>query len=42
VLSPPAVEPKTPPFDPMLEETERILEDYIALLQKNGSLTLNP
>lgn len=38
----PAVTPKTPPFDPMLDETERILEDYISLLQKSGSLTVNP
>ena len=30
-----------PPFDPMLDESERILEDYISLLQKSGSLTLN-
>jgi carboxyl-terminal processing protease len=31
-----------PPFDPMLDETERILEDYVPLLQKRGSLTVNP
>ena len=28
--------------DPMLEESERILEDYITLLPKGGSLTVNP
>ncbi len=28
--------------DPMLEESEHILEDYISLLQKNGGLTVNP
>ncbi len=28
--------------DPLLEESERILEDYIALLQKGGNLTVNP
>jgi carboxyl-terminal processing protease len=27
-----------PPFDPMLDETERILLDYISLLTKNGVL----
>ncbi|HEY2329261.1 MAG TPA: carboxy terminal-processing peptidase, partial [Verrucomicrobiae bacterium] len=27
-----------PPFDPMLEETQRILQDYILLLAKNGVL----
>ena len=31
-----------PPFDPMLDESERILEDYISLLSKSGSLTVNP
>jgi len=31
-----------PPFDPMLEETERILEDYVSQLPKGGSLTVNP
>jgi hypothetical protein len=31
-----------PPFDPLLEETERILEDYVSLLEKSGSLTVNP
>ena len=35
-----SVAPKktAPPFDPMLEETEQILEDYIQLLAKNGVL----
>jgi len=28
--------------DPTLDESERILEDYISLLQKSGSLTVNP
>jgi carboxyl-terminal processing protease len=28
--------------DPMLDESERILQDYISLLQKRGSLTVNP
>ncbi len=37
-----AVKKTPPPFDPMLDETERILEDYIALLSKNGALTANP
>ncbi len=27
--------------DPMLDESERILEDYISFLQKSGSLTVN-
>jgi hypothetical protein len=27
-----------PPFDPMLDETERIMLDYISLLSKNGVL----
>jgi carboxyl-terminal processing protease len=27
-----------PPFDPMMDETEQILRDYIALLAKNGVL----
>jgi len=31
-----------PPFDPMLEETERILEDYVSELPKDGSLTVIP
>ncbi len=28
--------------DPMLDESERILEDYISLLQKSGNFTVNP
>jgi carboxyl-terminal processing protease len=32
----------SPPFDPMLEESEHILQDYISLLQKSGNLTANP
>jgi carboxyl-terminal processing protease len=32
----------SPPFDPMLDESESILKDYISLLQKSGSLTVNP
>ncbi len=28
--------------DPVQDETERILEDYISLLSKSGSLTVNP
>ncbi|MGA2244139.1 MAG: carboxy terminal-processing peptidase [Verrucomicrobiota bacterium] len=32
----------SPPYDPMLDETEHILEDYISYLQKSGSLTVNP
>ena len=28
-----------PPFDPILDETERILQDYIALLAKSNTLT---
>jgi carboxyl-terminal processing protease len=31
-----------PPFDPMLDESEHILEDYVSLLSKSGSLTVNP
>jgi len=31
-----------PPFDPVLDESEQILEDYISLLSKSGSLTVNP
>jgi carboxyl-terminal processing protease len=31
-----------PPFDPMLDESEHILEDYVSLLQKGGSVTANP
>ena len=40
----PAAEVKkpTPPFDPILDESEHILEDYISLLQKNGNFTVNP
>lgn len=34
--------PTPPPFDPMLDESEHILEDYISLLQKSGNLTVNP
>ena len=30
-----------PPFDPMLDETERILLDYISLLGKNSPLIVN-
>jgi carboxyl-terminal processing protease len=30
-----------PPFDPMLDETERILQDYIYLEQKSGILMAN-
>lgn len=28
--------------DPMLDETERILQDYVSLLQKSGNFTVNP
>lgn len=31
-----------PPFDPVLDESEHILEDYISVLQKSGNLTVNP
>jgi hypothetical protein len=31
-----------PPFDPVLDETERILEDYVSVSPKGGSLTVNP
>ena len=31
-----------PPFDPMLDETQNILQDYISLLQKSGTLTVIP
>jgi carboxyl-terminal processing protease len=31
-----------PPFDPVLDESERILEDYISLLPKSANLTVNP
>jgi hypothetical protein len=37
-----AEEKKGPPFDPMLDETEKILEDYVSLWAKGGSLTVNP
>ena len=30
-----------PPFDPMLDETERILLDYISLLDKKSQLLAN-
>ena len=30
---------KSPPFDPMLDETEHILLDYISLLPKTGTVT---
>ena len=30
-----------PPFDPMLDETERILLDYIALLGKSSPVAAN-
>ena len=30
-----------PPFDPMLDETERILGDYVSLLGRNGLLIAN-
>jgi carboxyl-terminal processing protease len=30
-----------PPFDPMLDEAERILVDYISLLSKNSAVTTN-
>jgi carboxyl-terminal processing protease len=41
-LVPVVEDKKSPPFDPMLDETEHILEDYISLLKKSGSLTVNP
>jgi len=31
-----------PPFDPMMDETKHILQDYISLLQKSGNITVNP
>ena len=37
-----AAEKKSPPFDPMLEESEHILKDYISLLQKSGNVSVNP
>jgi carboxyl-terminal processing protease len=33
-----ADKPAPPPFDPMLDETQRILLDYISQLRKNGGL----
>ncbi len=33
---------KIPAVDPMLDESERILEDYISLMQKGGNLTSIP
>jgi carboxyl-terminal processing protease len=36
-----AAKKSTPPFDPMLDETERILGDYISLLGKDGTLIAN-
>lgn len=33
--------PAPPPFDPMLDETERIMLDYISLLAKNGVLVVH-
>lgn len=33
-----AEKPSPPPFDPMLDETQRILEDYIQMLSKNHAL----
>ena len=37
----PVVARPSPP-DPMLDESEHILEDYISLLPKSGSVTVNP
>ena len=31
-----------PPFDPVLDEAEHILQDYISLLPKSANLTVNP
>ena len=31
-----------PPFDPILDESEHILQDYILLLSKSGGLSQNP
>jgi hypothetical protein len=36
--APKADKPAPPPFDPMLDETQRILLDYISMLTKNGVL----
>jgi carboxyl-terminal processing protease len=36
-----APQPKPPAVDPMLDETERILEDYISLLSSNQMLIAN-
>jgi hypothetical protein len=42
VLKSTAAGKKSPsPFDPMLDETERILEDYISDLGKSGILKAN-
>ena len=41
VLSPEAKK-VSPPFDPVMDESKHILEDYISLLQKSGNLTVNP
>lgn len=37
-----AAKKSPPPFDPMLDETESILLDYISLLGKKSSLAVNP
>jgi len=37
-----AAKKPSPPFDPMLDESEHILQDYISLLPKSGNLTVNP
>jgi carboxyl-terminal processing protease len=40
---PAADDKKTPPpFDPIMDESERILQDYVSQLQKSGTLTVNP
>jgi len=36
-----AAKKPSPPFDPMLDESEHILQDYISLLAKSGNLTVN-
>jgi carboxyl-terminal processing protease len=41
VKSADAKKKSAPPFDPMLEETERILLDYISLLGKNSPMIAN-